>query len=125
MLRSRLPEHCVEETRRGYRIEARPCLGRAFPSSSFTMTDPHEAWLTGGVGTPPKVLWSFSTESRLVHLDIAWEADELLAADDAGGLYQCDPSGRLQHLSRVLPGVRHVPISETGDRRAAIYDSKK
>jgi hypothetical protein len=89
------------------------------------MSDFAEAWLENGVGTPPQVRWSFSTESRLTQLDVAWEADEVVAADDSGGVYRLDPNGRLRHVVRGLTKVGRVAFADAGSGLAAAYDDKK
>lgn len=89
------------------------------------MTEPSDSWLEAGVGVPPKTLWSFSAESRLSHLDLSWEADEVLVADEAGGLSLIDATGRLRHVSRGLMKVDRVAFAESGNNLAVAYDEKK
>jgi len=89
------------------------------------MNDAAGTWIEQGVGTPPTIRWSFSTESRLSHLDIAWEADEVAATDDAGGVYRLDPNGRLRHVSRGLSRVGRIAFADVGTGLAAAFDERK
>lgn len=89
------------------------------------MTEASDSWLSEGVGAPPQVLWSFSTESRLTHLAHAWEADETLAADDTGGLYLFDPAGRLRQLTRGLSRIDALAFAAAGNCAAAGFDGRK
>ena len=89
------------------------------------MAGANETWLETGVGRPPEELWSFSTESRLSHLALAWESDEVLAADDAGGLYLFDPAGRLRQLSRGLAKIGAISIADAGICSAVAFDERK
>jgi len=89
------------------------------------MTDPDESWTREGVGLAPHPLWSFSTEGRLTHLALAWEADDVLAADDAGGLYRFDPNGQLKHLTRGLSKITAIAIADAGNCAAVGYDGQK
>lgn len=73
----------------------------------------------------PRPVWSFSTEGRLTHLALAWEADEVLAADDSGGLYLFDPEGRLKHLTRGLTQITALAFAEAGNCVAVGYDRQK
>ena len=55
-------------------------------------------WLTAGQGRTPQPRWSFSTEARLVSIELARETGEVLAADETGGLYLLNRSGQLATL---------------------------
>lgn len=88
------------------------------------MATMNDAWADDGIGTPPCTVWTFSTESRLTHLAVAWESDETLAADDAGGLSLIGPEGRLRHLTRGLTDISAVTIAATGDCAAVAYGQK-
>jgi hypothetical protein len=83
-----------------------------------------DAWSDDGIGTPPCTVWTFSTESRLTHLAVAWESEDTLAADDAGGLSLIGPEGRLRHLTRGLPDVTAITIAATGEFAAVAYGQK-
>lgn len=76
----------------------------------------HEAddGLAAGRGIPPRLQWSFCTESPLVVLDYAAESGEVLAGDDAGGLYLLDRNGRVRSLTRGYYPLRGVAWSDTG-----------
>lgn len=89
------------------------------------MTESSDDWLTSGTGTPPTLHWSCSTEGRLTHLELAWEAGEVLASDDAGGVSLFDAAGQVRHVSRGLPNVGHVAFAASGDGLAVACDEKK
>lgn len=82
-------------------------------------------WVSEGVGTPPEVQWTFLAESKLRQLSLAWEADEVWAADDAGGLYAFDANGRLRQLTRGLPNISLLSCAATGTCAAIAFDEKK
>ncbi len=83
-----------------------------------------DGWSDDGIGTPPCTVWSFSTESRLTHLAVAWESEDTLAADDAGGLSLIGPEGRLRHVTRGLADVTAITIAATGELAAVAYGQK-
>jgi hypothetical protein len=89
------------------------------------MADANEPWVETGVGRPPQTAWSFPTESRLSHLALAWESDEVIAADDAGGLYLFDAAGRLRQLSRGLSRIGALAIADTGNCAAVGFNERK
>jgi hypothetical protein len=89
------------------------------------MAETGESWTRGGVGPAPRSLWSVSTEGRLTHLALAWEADEVLAADDSGGLYLIDAAGRLKGLTRGLRGITALAFADDGGCAAIGYDGQK
>jgi hypothetical protein len=89
------------------------------------MAEVGESWVRGGVGPAPRVAWSFSTEARLTHLALAWESDEVIAADEAGGLYLLDPAGRLKAVTRGLKGVTALAFADGGNCAAVGYDGQK
>ena len=89
------------------------------------MTDTKDSWTTEGVGAAPQVAWSLATDGKLADLDLAWEADETLIADDAGGLSLIDAAGRLRQLSRGLSRIECVAFSGSGSCAAIAYDSRK
>ncbi|MBA3314121.1 MAG: hypothetical protein H0T47_12655 [Planctomycetaceae bacterium] len=88
------------------------------------MAGPNELWADDGVGTPPRTAWSVSTESKLIHLAVAWESEDTLAADDAGGLSLIDSEGRLRQLTRGLAGITAITIAATGEYTAVGYGQK-
>jgi hypothetical protein len=88
------------------------------------MATSSDAWTDDGIGTPPATDWTFSTESRLTHLAVAWESEDSLVADDAGGLSVIGPEGRLRHLTRGLADVSAISIAATGECVAVAYGQK-
>lgn len=89
------------------------------------MTDADESWTREGVGLAPQPAWSFSTEGRLTHLALGWESDEVIAADDSGGLYLFDPNGRLKQLTRGLSKITALAFADAGNCAAVGYDGQK
>lgn len=89
------------------------------------MAEPDEFWTREGIGMAPRPLWSFSTEAPLTHLALGWEADEVVVADDSGGLYLFDPEGRLKHLTRGLTQITALAFADAGNCVAVGYDGQK
>jgi hypothetical protein len=88
------------------------------------MAELSDAWIDEGTGRSPRTSWTFSTESRLTHLAVAWESEDTLAVDDAGGLSLIGADGRLRHLTRGLSGVTAVSIAATGEHSVVGYGQK-
>lgn len=82
-------------------------------------------WLLDGQGIPPTLRWAFATDAPLVALVMGRESGEILAADEAGGLYRIDRRGQLLTMSRGLKGIRALAWSDTGSVGAAIVGEKK
>lgn len=89
------------------------------------MAESYADWASDGVGTAPEVHWTFCAESRLRQVSLAWEADEVWAADDAGGLYAFDADGRLRQLTRGFPNISGLSCAATGNCAAIAFDEKK
>lgn len=87
------------------------------------MSDP--LWLRDGQGNPPKLRWSFTTEAPLVAIDLGRESGEVLAADDAGGLYRISRRGELLKSSHSLRNVRAVAWSDTNSFGLALVGDRK
>lgn len=79
------------------------------------MNDQYEGWIRAGIGQAPTLRWNYSLEGRLTHLAVAWETDEALAADDAGGLYLFDRWGTLIRMTRGHPNIRGLAFSSSGE----------
>ena len=77
-------------------------------------------WLSAGQGRMPRPRWSFSTEARLVSIELARETGAVLAADETGGLYLLNRSGQLATLTRGFQHVAGIALCDTGEAAAAI-----
>lgn len=91
--------------------------------ATMSMTEP--LWLRDGQGNPPTLRWLFSLEAPLVAMDLGRESGEILAADEAGGLYRIDRRGELLKSSHGLRGVRVVAWSDTNAAGAVILGDRK
>lgn len=89
------------------------------------MNNPPDEWMTAGTGRPPATSWTRPLEGRLTHLALAWETDEALVADDAGGLYFFDRDGTLRNMTRGYPHVRGLAISADGARALVAFEDRK
>jgi hypothetical protein len=78
------------------------------------MTADGTGWVRSWQGQRPELAWSFTTEAPLVALDFARETGEVLAADEAGGLYRLDRSGRLAAVTHGPSPIRGIGWSDTG-----------
>lgn len=89
----------------------------------MSMNDP--LWLRDGQGIPPTIRWSFETDAPLVALDMGRESGDVLAADDAGGLYRLDRRGQLLTVSRGLKNIRCVAWSDATAAGAVLCGERK
>lgn len=80
--------------------------------------------MTTDAGRPPRQSWSHPLEGRLTHAALAWETEEVLVADDAGGLYLFDRDGTLKHLTRGYAGLRDLAISADGERALVVFEDR-
>jgi hypothetical protein len=78
------------------------------------MTSSDSAWISSGRGRPPTLTWSASLEGQLAGVDLAWETRCVYAADDSGGVYAFDPSGRMFNLSRGFARIEQLAWSAVG-----------
>lgn len=69
--------------------------------------------------------WVFALEAPLVAMDLGRESGEVLAADDAGGLYRISRRGELLKSSQSLRGIRVVAWSDTNAVGAVIVGDRK
>lgn len=77
-------------------------------------------WLKGGQGEPPRLGWSFMVDAPLVGMETAWETENVLAADETGGLYLLDQSGRIVTLTRRFQDITAIAWCDTGTAAAVI-----
>lgn len=82
-------------------------------------------WLANGRGLTPRLSWSVTTEAPLVSLQLARETGELLAADEIGGLYLIDRTGRLASMTRGLSHLQALAWSDIGAGGAALVGEKR
>lgn len=91
--------------------------------ATMSMSEP--LWLRDGQGNPPTLRWVFSLEAPLVAMDLGRESGEVLAADEAGGLYRISRRGELLKSTNGLRGVRAVAWSDTNAAGAVIVGDRK
>jgi hypothetical protein len=84
------------------------------------MTSASADWLHNGTGMAPRIAWVFATEAELVAVSTARESGDFFAADQLGGLYRLNRSGRVEALSHGLKNLRLLSWSDTGDVGAAV-----
>jgi len=77
-------------------------------------------WLRSGRGNSPELSWSFMADAPLVGVESAWEAGNILAADETGGLYLLDRSGRIVTLTRRFQDIEAIAWCDTGTAAAVI-----
>lgn len=82
-------------------------------------------WLTAGKGMAPRQSWAYSTDAPLVALEMARESGELLAADEAGGLYLLDRKRQVLAVSRSFHDVLELAWSDTGSSAAALLGERQ
>ena len=79
------------------------------------------AWLGGGTGVPPALVWAFSADAPLVAVRVAREGGRTLLADSGGGLYKLDPAGRVEQLTRGLKDLTAIAFADSGAAAAAAF----
>lgn len=89
------------------------------------MTRGDGGWLAEGKGKHPKLSWSLSTEAPLVALQLARETAEVLAADEAGGLYHIGRDGKLANLVHGPSPIRAAAWSDTGSGGVTLVGDEK
>lgn len=89
------------------------------------MSAPDLDWVRSGAGQRPTLAWTFATEAPLVALKLARESGEVLAADQAGGLYLLDRQGRVVVESRAPAPVRAIGWSDTGSGGIALVEGER
>jgi len=81
-------------------------------------------WIARGNGSVPKVDWTFATEAPLVAMEMGRETGEILAADQAGGLYLLNRTGRINGLSRGPSPIRSIAWGDTGGGGIALVGKR-
>ncbi|QDT35825.1 hypothetical protein [Stratiformator vulcanicus] len=79
------------------------------------------SWAQTHSGEPPVTHWSFTTDAPLVDVSLARETDEVVLADESGGVYLLDRDGHVAAVTRGLKGLSKVAISDSGDSIAASH----
>ena len=69
-------------------------------------------WLGNGTGEAPQARWSFATEAELAALEIAREAGETLAGDQAGGLVLLNRLGEIISINRGFQPLGGAAIGQ-------------
>lgn len=82
-------------------------------------------WLKAGNGRVPRLSWSLATDAPLVAMRLGRETGEVLAADQSGGLYLIDRSGKIANLTRGRTPIRSLGWSDTGEGGAALVGEDK
>lgn len=83
------------------------------------MKNSHQ-WITAGQGTPPRVLWSVSSDAPLVSCSLQRESEQLIIADTSGGLYSITKGGRIDSVVRGPTPIRALAMSDVGQGGACL-----
>ncbi len=88
------------------------------------MTQQVPDWIHHGRGATPNVDWTVSTEAPLVALQMGRETGEVLAADEAGGLYLINRAGAISAVSRGRAPIRAIAWGDTGGGGIALVGKR-
>lgn len=89
------------------------------------MTQQVPDWIHRGRGATPNVDWAVATEAPLVAMQMGRETGEVLAADEAGGLYLINRAGNISRISRGPSPIRAIAWGDTGGGGIALVGSKR
>jgi hypothetical protein len=89
------------------------------------MNSPSLQWLSDGPGRPPQLRWSFVIDAPLQSMAYSGEAGTLLAADQSGGLYLFDRSGKVLSMMRGFQEIRNLAWSRRGTAGIAILGENR
>lgn len=82
-------------------------------------------WLSEGTGRPPRMRWSFVLDAPLQVMDLSAEAGTLLAADQSGGMYLLDRSGKIVSMTRGFQEIRNLAWAQRGTSGLAVLGENR
>lgn len=89
------------------------------------MSSPSLKWLSDGTGRPPSMRWSFVLDAPLQVMDLSAEAGTLLVADQSGGMYLLDRSGKIVSMTRGFQEIRNLAWAQRGTSGIAILGENR
>lgn len=81
-------------------------------------------WVFDGRGNLPRLSWSFWTDAPLTDLRLARETNEVLAADESGGIYLLNPVGQVTALNRLPRPLQKIAFADSGEAAVGITDDR-